>query len=152
MSKVLRLSMSIVQRLMEEIDTLKVIYLLRDPRDIMASRQRMGQPFQDIEHAAESLCEKMYADYKIGYLLEKKFRNRFLTIKYESIVDDPLQSAIKMYNSINYPYMEHIMSMAKAQSGGNASTLASRWRNGDKKRIVEIVNRHCSRVYDVTGY
>ncbi|KAL5005407.1 hypothetical protein ScPMuIL_018863 [Solemya velum] len=151
-SKVLRLSMRMIGQLLEDMDTLKVIFLLRDPRGIMASRQTMGMTFPDSETASESLCKKMYVDCSLANLLEKTYKKRFLKIKYEDIADRPIENAKRMYDFMNYPYTKHDIEMVFSLTQGNATKRAKHWLQEKNTTLIEYVNKYCEQTFEITGY
>lgn len=153
-SKVLRLSMEMIEPLLEDMQALKVIFLLRDPRGIMSSRRTMGNTYTDMDAASRSLCKKMYDDSHFASLLVKSYSDRILKLKYEDIADRPIESAKQMYDFLNYPYNEADIKNVFSLTRGNATKIATHWKYGDTSNtdIVEGVDKYCLETYRITGY
>ena len=152
--KSVRLSLDIVRPLLQRDPALKLIHLFRDPRGIIYSRLvktrwyplniKKGN-FTPIERHVRLLCNRMFEDAKAGRQLMDLFPNRVKLIRYEDI--------------LSYTMNEHIhqlkqfldMSFNEKRVKTNVRSL-NEWVAKLDKKVVEIVDSHCSRVYDNLGY
>ncbi|KAL5011643.1 hypothetical protein ScPMuIL_010194 [Solemya velum] len=62
--KVIRMSMDIVSSILDSVDTLKVIFLVRDPRATMLSRLEIDYMCPSMERCVPSFCRKLIEDSK----------------------------------------------------------------------------------------
>lgn len=164
--KAIRLSMDLVSTIMDSIQTLKVVFLYRDPRGIMISRQNMGKLCRDIEKSVPALCNKMYKDIKIAKQLQLEYPKRFKSFAYENIATDPIRSTMQLFKFIRFPFsqndLDRVYNMThatniKSESFYNtfredSKQTASQWISHAGSPVLHLTDRHCSRVYRQLGY
>ena len=75
--------MDLVEELLQDADiSLKVIFLVRDPRGIKKSRDAMDWCHESACSNVETMCNDLYDDYQNAVVLAKKFPNRIILIRY----------------------------------------------------------------------
>ncbi|XP_033759406.1 carbohydrate sulfotransferase 1-like [Pecten maximus] len=175
-AKTIRLSMDVVDVLMEKFPNLKVIHLLRDPRGMIVSRMKtipaLGIRKMDMSLAARAVCDRYNRDIRIGQSLDVKYPNRIKTVLYEQIVEKPLETSLRIFQflglhpnkNFNTWMNEHIAGVQKVANPpdthnhaystyrANSSATANAWRSRLIFENVVKIDKECSQLYDYTGY
>ena len=154
--KAIRMPMSLVDKLLQEDPDIKVIHYLRDPRGIVASRQR--SPWLKSRVAKKSwareitlLCNKMQDDIIARKTLEKKYPNSIYTIKYEDFARDPVCLGQKVYDHIGTPFPKDLQrwlyksTHSKGRGSGAFTTVrkdGSKAAFSWKKKVSGRVKKH----------
>ena len=110
--KTLRFTMEQIGNLIEKDPSWKVIHVLRDPRGIILSRQRV-QYFSrvwsaNIEHEARQLCPRIMRDLQKKKILQEKFTSSFYTVKYEDFAAHPHHITRQIYTFLNIPLPQNV--------------------------------------------
>ncbi|XP_033759407.1 carbohydrate sulfotransferase 1-like [Pecten maximus] len=174
--KTIRLSMDIVDVLMEKFPNLKVIHLLRDPRGMIVSRMRtitqLHLKQMDMSLSARAVCDRYNRDIRIGQSLEVKYPNRIKTVLYEQIVEKPLETSLRIFKFLGQQPNSNFKSWMSEHISGdnnssnpldthnhaystfrtNSSATANAWRSRLKFENVVKIDNECSQLYDYTGY
>lgn len=166
--KVVRLRVSTLNYLLQILPGLKVVYLIRDPRGILHSLRKTGLiPEDKLKSESEKLCRRHMADdIPSAIELKGKYPNTIYTVKYETIVNDPLTVFKQIYNFTKLPYTAlaetyiktHLMGKTARRQGnfrtksGNAQLIASDWRNTISEGQLDIIDRACEKTYLRLGY
>ena len=75
--------MTLVKELLQDADlSLKVIFLVRDPRGVMNSRDSMDWCTDEACGNVEVMCRDLMNDTEYATELNKKFPNRILLVRY----------------------------------------------------------------------
>lgn len=163
-AKVLGLSMDMIEGLLDSLPSLKVIYLLRDPRATMVSRlTHMGAKRfleENIIDTSRALCERMLNDISISKTIQQKYPLRFKSITYESIAREPIPKAVEMYNFIDYVYQESDLERIRMITNSpqssdkvgqvkraNSTATSENWKYVIKPRIKNTIDSSCSKTY-----
>ncbi|XP_033759409.1 carbohydrate sulfotransferase 1-like isoform X2 [Pecten maximus] len=122
--KTIRLSMDVVDVLMEKFPNLKVIHLLRDPRGMIVSRMRTIIQLHlhqgDMSTSARAVCDRYNRDIRIGQSLDVKYPNRIKTVLYEQIVEKPLETSLRIFKFLGQQPNNNFKSwMSEHISGDN---------------------------------
>lgn len=167
-AKTIRVSMELVETMVEMWPNLKVIHLVRDPRAITLSRSR-GEDFQmaldTVSHAAD-MCTRMYEDVKYDWLIQRKYPGRHIVVSYEAIADSPYTATGYIYDFLNMLFREKTWfwvfnSMRNENENEmhyyatvrfNASKVASRWRDNLEYKKVQEIDLSCTDLYSALGY
>ncbi|OWF41965.1 Carbohydrate sulfotransferase 1 [Mizuhopecten yessoensis] len=161
-SKVPRLSVSLAAQLLHSEPNLKIIHLLRDPRAIMNSRHSLK--WATAPGVSLSLCKKMKEDYLNSDIIRKVFPGKVLTVFYEDLVTNPLETVRTMYDFAGYDFDEKesfrlnkITGMttndAQMSSGKRTSLqIATAWRTKINLSTVDVINQGCNDLYSLVGY
>lgn len=102
--KTLRLTMEMAQKLLVDDQNLKLIFLVRDPRGILVSREKVQYLSEvlrpDMEVEASLLCPKMARDLSRFEELRSKHPKRALLLRYEDAADNPRDVVHEIYNFV----------------------------------------------------
>lgn len=160
------MSMDIVSSILDSVDTLKVIFLVRDPRATMLSRLEIDYMCPSMERCVPSFCRKLIEDSEISLQLEEKYPDRFKTMTYEDIASDPVNRAVEMYKFINFPYtqtdLDRIYKMTHSTGTGdeemfttsrkNSTETAWQWVKQANATVIKLIDRYCAKAYKMLGY
>ena len=82
--KTVRLRMTLVEELLRDADlSLKVIFLVRDPRGVMNSRDSMDWCSDSSAcGSVDVMCKDLYSDVRYANELNEKYPNRLLLVRY----------------------------------------------------------------------
>ncbi|KFO93037.1 Carbohydrate sulfotransferase 4, partial [Buceros rhinoceros silvestris] len=161
---------------------LKIIHLVRDPRAVFRSRENtMAELKRDSDiivgpqgtqgetgpyNTMQVICKSHAEIYKAGRQAIPSFlRDRYLLVRYEDIVRDPLARAAQMYRFAELPFTPalqkwvHNITHGKGQ-GAEAFDIGSRdalgvsqaWRKTLPFQKVEKVQNVCKDAMDLLGY
>ena len=164
--KTIRISMDLVQSLMDFIPQLKVIHLVRDPRAITNSRTHSGNMIlsKKTEPHSKSLCKQMHLDLKISHIMRSKYPTSITMVIYEALAENPLDAARYIYKHLNIRFDRNIENWvyqsahAEENNGfygtqrANSTFASAHWRNETKIEKVKLVQNHCEDVMDLLGY
>ena len=111
--KAIRMPMSVVEKILQEDPEIKVIHYIRDPRGIVASRQKSKWLQSSVakkswDREITLLCNKMQDDITARKRLEEKYPNSIFTIKYEDFAADPIHHGQKVYDHIGTSFPEDL--------------------------------------------
>ncbi|NWH73027.1 CHST4 sulfotransferase, partial [Piaya cayana] len=161
---------------------LKIIHLVRDPRAVFRSREksefelkrdsnivvRSQKTTKETEpySAMQVICKSHVDIYKAGtQLLPSSMRDRYLLVRYEDIVRDPLAKAAQMYRFAELHFTPelqkwvHNITHGKGQ-GTQAFDIESRdalrvsqaWRDALPFEKIQNVQNVCKDAMDLLGY
>ena len=167
--KSIRLRLQTALSLVVKYPDVKVVYYVRDPRAIMASRTRTrgfvsSVSGGDIVTEAQLLCRKMHADITTWTQAYKAFPNNFMMLKYEDLAQDVNRVSLTVYNFIQRPIPPAVRSFtfrsAHAHSDNgflgtkrtNMAETADRWKKTLPVGILNDVTIVCQHVLNVLGY
>lgn len=166
--KVVRLRVKTLELLLEQLPGLKIIYLIRDPRGIIHSLRKTGLISEEsVKNESEKLCKRhMAEDLPNAFDLKRKYPQNMYTVKYETIVSDPLIVFKYLFNFTKLPYSllvekfikSHLMRSSGRGHGhfitksGDAQLIASDWRRTIGEGQLGIIDRACADVYRSIGY
>ena len=161
--KTIRLSMELVEALMNDVSNLKVINLVRDPRGITNSRMRgrFSLTRDAVPHSI-NLCTRMYNDVKLGDQLRKKYPEKFALVMYEALAERPMEGARYVFKFLNATYSEQVQQWVYDSSHGrsdgfysttrNSSAALSHWRGELNFSRVIIIQNNCQHLFNLLGY
>lgn len=93
----------------------KVIFVIRDPRNIVESRLSNLDwcPSSPDCSSAENLCRDMQGDLKVASAFEKFYSERFLKIKYEDLLDNLESEANRIISFLNLEFSKPVRQFLK---------------------------------------
>ena len=107
-TKVIRLHMRSIKKILEEDSSIKVILFIRDPRGIIESRLRNIRkpkskmiPFGRISSEASTLCQKIKEDVRVFRELQKYKPQNVYLLKYEDLIKDTQKTVKSIYKFID---------------------------------------------------
>ncbi|NXT54376.1 CHST4 sulfotransferase, partial [Pluvianellus socialis] len=161
---------------------LKVIHLVRDPRAVFRSRERaaaelkydtnivMGSQNTKEEtrpyNIMQVICKSHVDIYKAGSQTIPSFlKDRYLLVRYEDIVRDPLAKAAEMYRFAELNFTSelqkwvHNITHGEGQGGWtfeigsrDALRVSQAWRKTLSFQKIEKVQNVCKEAMDLLGY
>ncbi|KAM3919465.1 carbohydrate sulfotransferase 4-like isoform 1-T2 [Leptodactylus fuscus] len=177
---------SLYQLLEDPSLNLKVLHLVRDPRAVFLSRERAGSYLSPDNNIIEqdlpkkpSMNDKVNVTYRLMERICKSqvdmylsatnhsrsaFDSRYMMIRYEDIVQNPIQKAKQMYEFSNLNFSNDlkiwIHNLTHGKSNGNNFVINSRnavnvskaWRNSLQFESVQMIQDLCSEAMKVFGY
>jgi len=163
--KVIRHSMQQAADIMSSDPSVKIIHLIRDPRGMFYSQWSVTDlKWDDLENQARLRCGRILNDISLSVELNRRFPKRILTVRYEDIAENPIQSAEQMYKfaglQMTDSTRQHIHQITNGEKDGcfictirrNATLTAYKWRLKMKFSSVQTIDRQCRGVYDVMGF
>lgn len=168
--KTIRTSMKMVLSAMEELDSIKVIHLVRDPRPVVLSQLKYSCT-EGVTECAKDHCQKVVEDSKKKDRTVK-YRNNIKTVTYENISIKPVDTVKNLYMFINMTFSGDTRSFVKnITQGGNKRNCkiceenwqfgkntesseqhVNAWRTSVSKGLIERIERLCKPVIDMYGY
>lgn len=166
--KLIRLHMARAREVMARDPKVKVVHLIRDPRAVLSSRRALG--FADFGHLAEEaslLCGKYAEDLRLAPGEGDPLRPRYKMVRYEDIVDIPLEFTRSLYAFMGLPVPDIVLKevqqeMAQAKrtktcpacppSPLNATEVAQAWRSKLDFKDVQVISQACGDTLKALGY
>ncbi|NWR79961.1 CHST4 sulfotransferase, partial [Centropus unirufus] len=161
---------------------LKIIHLVRDPRAVFRSRENAAAELKRDSNivvrsqrttektepydAMQVICNSHVDIYKAGIqILPNSLKDRYLLVRYEDIVRDPIARAAQMYRFAELSFTPelqkwvHNITHGKGQ-GAQAFDIGSRdalrvsqaWRTDLPFKQIEEVQKVCKDAMDLLGY
>ncbi|XP_020819261.1 carbohydrate sulfotransferase 4-like [Phascolarctos cinereus] len=162
---------------------LHIIHLVRDPRAMFRSRQNtelelmhdshvvMGKQWNKMKsedrpyHLMQAICQSQQEIYKAAQLLPDSLRERYLLIRYEDVVRDPLTQTSKLYEFAGLPFLPHLqvwvqnITQGKGMGGNafdtnsrNAQSVSQAWRWALPHNKVVQLQKICKDIMNLMGY
>jgi hypothetical protein len=169
--KEIRLDMRVVQQLLEQDDSIKVIYYVRDPRALAMGRKNrklMSRSAKgNVTKEAELLCKTMLNDYRVFRQIIAEHPNSVLLTRYEDVAKYPKFYLEKIYrwlgsepipSTLSQKWMmkfhaetenlDYNMSIYRK----NSTEAAFAWRKLIKPYTLKSMNDICQDTLKVLGY
>ena len=164
--KTIRISMDLVQNLIDFIPNLKVIHLVRDPRAITNSRthSRNMKMSRETKTHSIALCKEMHLDVKVTQILKNKYPKGITMVMYEALAENPLEGAKYVYKFLGVKFdsviEDWIYSSTHADNSNgfygtrraNSTIASSHWRNETTIEKVDLIQNYCKDAMDLLGY
>ncbi|CAL4125612.1 unnamed protein product, partial [Meganyctiphanes norvegica] len=143
---------------------IKVIHLTRDPRGMYDSVIRGGRIWSDNNRNVSLQCHNLQQDTK----LHNMGPERYLRLRYEDLVDRPLEETRKVFNFMGVEFNERAQLYLKNHTGINpvhavgnhgylntyrdASFRHDKWKDHLGNRDLEYIQDICGAVMNELGY
>lgn len=160
--------MSIARKLMEELPNLKVIHLVRDPRAVLNSQnkvRRCSTANGGIQGCTERLCRNLENDLIKEESVLADFPGRLYPVLYEDIAKHPIETAQKLYDFVGYKFTENVRDFVynKTMAGientktfstqrSNSSEHVDSWKTSMGPTFIDVVQKRCNFVIRHYGY
>lgn len=157
---------------------LKIIHLVRDPRAVIASLDRVGWTLnKSVVNAASTdlplfaslahkLCLDMVQSLGFSLLAEAKFPRSYKLLRYEDLVRSPLNVSQDLFDFAGIPMTAQVKNYVinstssydrsntheYATTRSNVSTLIDSWRRQLSVEAVRVVETHCWPLMDLMRY
>ncbi|KAK8391954.1 hypothetical protein O3P69_017516 [Scylla paramamosain] len=108
-------------------EDIKVVHLVRDPRGILNSVSHGGNIWTDRNRDAVYQCTSLSEDLD----LEQLGPQRYLRMRYEDLVDKPLEETTRVFSFMGVPVSSSVLTFLKEHTGMDTagSPLKQRYMN-----------------------
>ncbi|KAL4225447.1 hypothetical protein ACF0H5_016137 [Mactra antiquata] len=158
--KTIRLLLSDVRNLLEDLPNLKIIHLVRDPRATLYSQSLLGRCSQKEggrNGCTSKFCKRVELDVLEEERLLKKYPGRIMPVFYQDIAKEPLKTTQKLYDFIGAKFtqeaQEYVYNITMAGNPDDCSICTTRsnssehidtWKVKMDPTFQEIVNDRCN--------
>lgn len=149
--KDIRLSMSMIEQLLEKDRNIKVIWNMRDPRGIVVGRRRnhllSEVSGQDIKKEAESLCAKIRTHDIPPYIrIQQKYKNAVFVDTLEDRAVNPLQTLSDTYTWLGRTLPDRLRYTWELNT-----VNSSKYKSDTDKWRAELTKEENEHIYKVCG-
>lgn len=120
------------------IPNLKYIYLYRDGRDVATSFKKAVVGEKHIYHIAKQWQHDQEACIRLSGQIPK---DRFITLNYESLLEDPEESIKRVCNFLKINYREDMLGFYNSAESRNTAEAGAMWANLKKPIIKDNVGK-----------
>lgn len=157
---------------------LKIIHLMRDPRAVIASMDRVGwtlnnnvvntatKDFSLFQTFARKFCYDMVRSLSFALSAEAKFPHNYKLIRYEDLVRSPYKLATELFDFAGFPISDHVYEFLANSTNShdrrsvheyatlrsNASLLIDSWRRQLGLDAVRTIENYCWPVLEILRY
>ena len=164
--KMIRLSMAMVEELLKENPSLKIIHYVRDPRGIINSRNRTKLLLypNDLHKEAELLCVQMLENAKLFEKLKRRYPDALMQLKYEDLVMDTSKVTEQVLSFGNLKNTWDVKQWLKRSTHSHRDTgafgtkrvnpkaTAYKWKHQLPLDVISYIDEKCEAAYDIFGY
>ena len=158
-TKVLRLSMRLIPRLMSQLPRLKILLLVRDPRAIIYSRLKTDwfpvcekDPYGVFENT-RSLCKKMNDDILVLNHLKNKYPERLLIHRLEDVAVDSPEMFKGTLDFLNVKGVAiETQKIIKKYVNKLHEGFTVQWKKMMKDQFKKMVDENCQKVIQYYKY
>ena len=141
--KGLRLSMKQTQQFLEYDPDMFVLYLVRDPRSIVASRFQLNLRFnRDPVIEAKYLCKKMLNDLKEYKLISKLYKGALKLVKYEDLIKNPKDIVSEVFRFLDHS-VSSTSKVGYLQAADAIEAQATKWKRQFDAKIQQDMTDVC---------
>ena len=163
-SKLLKLPMDSVDRVMDRLPGAYLIYYVRDPRAIVTSRVNAPMTITGTVEESRLLCQKMRHDFRIFNEVKNLYPGSMILVRYEDYILDVQKTVNNMYGHFNekpplavYQGLEKLMHSnvtgdAYHQTRQNATASLYKWTKSHSKEVINAMTENCKDVLVAHGY
>ena len=158
---------------------LKIVHLMRDPRAVIASMDRVGWSlnksaintattnFPLFTTLVHKFCSSMIQSLRFALSAEGRLPDHYTLLRYEDLVSSPLNVSQELFDFVGIPMSDQVKnylvnSANQSRDRGytheygtlrnNASNLIDAWRTGLSVEAVRTVELHCWPVLEILRY
>lgn len=162
---------------------LHIVHLVRDPRAVFRSREHttqelktdsqivMGQKRQKLKeedqpyYVMQVICQSQLEIYRAAQSLPKALKQRYLLMRYEDLVRDPLSQTARMYEYAGLEFLPWlqtwVLNITRGKGMGshafrtnsrNALNVSQAWRWSLPYGKVSQLQKVCSNAMNLLGY
>lgn len=168
-TKEVRTSVKFLESLLRTRRTLKIVFLVRDPRAVIHSRRKIWtKSFNMMEPTSKALCNKILNDLYSFDHLNQLFPDQLYKLHYEEMVADPINKTRDMYRFLGYSFAErdagrinHMTSASHSVPPSerawstvkrNSTQTAMAWRATIPNHVMHFANKNCFKVINQCHY
>lgn len=163
--KVVRLSMDWMEILLKKFPRLMVVHLVRDPRAIQISRDKLGANiFKNLRHGFTELCNLLAWNLSFETKLNQTY-GRIFRLFYETLAVHPFKTSKWLYNVLGLSYTSdvntHVHHLTRAGVADDCPTCAVRanssahvhsWKKIFNKTHIDDIIEVCGSYMKDLGY
>ena len=158
---------------------LKIVHLMRDPRAVIASMDRVGWSlnksaintavtnFPLFTTLVQKFCSSMIQSLRFALSAEGRLPDRYRLLRYEDLVGTPLNASQELFDFAGIPMSNQVKKYLvngtnQSRDRGyaheygtlrnNASNLVDAWRTHFSAEVVRVVESHCWPVLEILRY
>jgi len=148
---------------------LKMVCLIRDPRDNYASIKSGIDSYysnfgEDINTTLSSVINRVQIDFRSAWINQKEFPDSFLSIRYEDLVNDPMNYMLKISNFLGLEFSESMLIptiMGQVYKGNNfdgkkfnsiSSQQVGKWKQRIAEKEAKIIEYWLADSMKLWGY
>ena len=163
--KVVRLRLGLSEQLLTDFDSLKIIYLVRDPRGTMASRTNLTWCQEPPCNDVSTLCREMQEDLPLFQQLKEKYPNQYYFLKFEDLTANVEAEAEKLFNflglKVTLPVKVFLHTHTRAPKRNKndpystsrlSRNISSEWRKKMSTSDISSISNQCSSVLSMLDY
>lgn len=163
--KTIRLHGKVVPQLMQNIPHLKVVHLIRDPRAIFSSRNKVMSKWE-----ADEICRQIRADIKMINLMKlqnpDRWKDRYMLVRYEDLADKQRMNAslTEVYNFLKMTLNTSLLEKYNQQHYGSHKRRGSfntvrdadfdpnHWQKTMSTHDINTIQNECGDILHRFGY
>ncbi|CAC5369870.1 CHST1 [Mytilus coruscus] len=163
--KTIRIPFFLVQGLFPQLQDLKILHLVRDPRPTIISQKRYINEIDSVSDYAANLCFRISNDILMSNFLTVIASSSIVRIRYEVLTTHPVDISRNIYQFLNLTFTNKIKDviLKKTASGtsgkgplttvkGNSTEMVNKWRFSAKYSFVKSIDKQCKYLYKKLGY
>lgn len=162
--KLVRLPVSLIGPLLQQLQPLKVVFLVRDPRAIMASRANLTWCSHPSCNRIEQVCRDIEQDISSFQSLQKSFPpDRLHMIRFEDFVADAENESLKLFTFIGLQMAPSVKMFLRTHTRSSdqkdpystkrdSKSIPFEWRHRLASSEVSRISKHCAKVLDLLNY
>ncbi|XP_013790025.1 carbohydrate sulfotransferase 3-like [Limulus polyphemus] len=162
--KLTRLQMSQVEMFLKQnLDlNIHVLYLVRDPRGTLSSRQVLDWCMNSNCSNYRVLCTETEKDLDVFYRLQADNPTKFTLIRYEDLAVHPQEQSMMLFERLQLHYSSAVPKFIASHTRRseadpysthrNSSAVAFEWRHRLSFPQIENIQKYCSGVLRTLGY
>ena len=163
--KFIRLKMKRVLDLLPMFPNMKVIHLVRDPRGMFNSRDKITSKTHLIsENKVKKYCKKVHENMSVSKFIHKQSPNQFKFLVYEDLAETPFKTARAILTFAGLKMTSKLVTFLKRMTSSsrdscqfctqrkNSSLTASKWRKEIKMTDAIHIYNACAETMDILGY
>ena len=165
-AKTVRLRLALARQLLADpdLDRMKILYLIRDPRATMNSRFAVGNWCTLAEDciSPDRLCTDLLGDLESFEMLTVAYPGRLALVKYETLASEPHETFQEIFRFLNLPFLPSVNETLHNHTTSNRDETWSTfrqstdrvelWKTNMNRTQIDRVQRYCSTVLDRLGY
>lgn len=165
--KSVRITLSMVEPLFDNIPSLKVIYLMRDPRAMFNSRLNVRmldwRNVTSLRRNMKAECGRIYWDMREYLRLKELYPYKIKSFLFEKLAENPSGESKKIFEFLGLkPHAQFSTWLHNVTSAGYydspfghtrpvSKNLSFKWRRELKWKFVELCDAVCDRAYSYMG-
>ena len=155
-TKVLRLSLRLLPRLLTQFPNLKVMFIVRDPRGNLNSRIQTswfpvnGNVSTEVRDNIRSLCFKMEEDVEMVESLIRHFPGRFVDLRLEDVVKVPT-SFDNIFGILNLTLSDNHKKLIRGLFVERPN-FETKWKTSLKDEYIRMAEGLCGKVFKFYNY